>query len=121
MPEEMPILGAEELLGGQILEDFRAELARVLGNCRDINTDPKTRRRITVAFEFAVDDAHRAVTITQLVRSTVAPAQKIKRTAYLSTDAASGEVIALDPEALQPGLPLTQLPENVTRLAPAKK
>lgn len=46
--------------GGAAVELFDIELERVLANIKDVNTDPKTRRRITLVVDIGSTAISRA-------------------------------------------------------------
>lgn len=49
----------ETIAGGAVVELFQAELARVLENMADINTDPEAKRTITLSVEFKPEGVKR--------------------------------------------------------------
>lgn len=52
MGAPLQTVSLESIAGGAIKELFEAELGRVLENIADINTDPATKRTITINVEF---------------------------------------------------------------------
>jgi hypothetical protein len=53
--EEVPVT-LVSIGGGAAVELFDIELERVLANIKDINTDPKTRRRITLVVDIVPNE-----------------------------------------------------------------
>ncbi|MEG1433234.1 hypothetical protein [Eubacterium sp.] len=62
-----------ELSGGALQEVFNYELAKVLANIRDINTDAKAKRKITIELTIASNEKRTIGDIDFKVKHTSAP------------------------------------------------
>lgn len=75
-----------ELAHGAIAEQVSNELGKVLSNLMDPNTDTKTKRKLTVALTFEVDENREYVTRTAQAAATLAKVKPITTKLYLDTD-----------------------------------
>lgn len=101
MPEREELLADLTTIGGgAALEKFDHELKKVLNNIRDLNTDPKAKRKIVLEIVFQPDEDR------ELVRTSVAARCVLASTkptlANLFVGRAAGETVAT---VLQGGTP----------------
>ena len=66
-----------EIAEGGLQERFDNELARVVENCMDTNTDSKKKRKITINITVTTDDFRQDVYLDAEVKSTLAPRENI--------------------------------------------
>lgn len=64
-----------DLMEGGVKELADRDLQRVLENLKDVNTDPKKARSISVKFTLTGDDARDSVNVRVQVDSKLAPGQ----------------------------------------------
>lgn len=73
MPEEVDkCVSLTTIAGGAPEELFQRELDIVLRNIEDLNTAPKTKRRISLVFEFAPHENREVGTVTVSATSKIA-------------------------------------------------
>ena len=92
----------DELMDGALTERFNMEMARVLQNVFDPNTDPKTKRQIQIVIEIAPNERRDAAAFTVDVKSKIAPPVKMSQTCFLYQDD-QGNVMATEITKQVPG------------------
>lgn len=68
----------ESIGGGALKELFNAEMDRVMGNIRDINTDPAQKRTITMTVEFKPDAKREGADVKLKCKSSLAGIMTVK-------------------------------------------
>lgn len=67
-------LNLAEMAQGAFMEQFHLELAKVLTNIKDPNTDAKAARKITLTVTLKADDDREVVTFAVQTKAALAPA-----------------------------------------------
>jgi hypothetical protein len=74
------------LAGGAIAERFNVELAKVLENIADPNTDPKQARSLTVKLTFKADEERDIANVSIETKTALASAKKLETKFVLDRD-----------------------------------
>jgi len=86
------MLDIRNLARGAAMEQFEAELDKVLANVLDPNTDYKKERKVTLSIGIKPNDEEReSVTVTCTAKSTLVSFTPIKTQAYVGID--NGEYV----------------------------
>lgn len=99
---EQRIQKLDDLMNGAMTERFNRELATVMRNIQDPNTDPKAKRKITITLEFAPNERRDMATLKMDITSKVAASAAISQAVFLHVDDA-GEVSATEMISELPG------------------
>lgn len=62
-----------EMKNGAFLEVTDLELTKVINNIRDVNTDPKKARKLTISVTLKPDDSRQNIAVGFDVKTTLAP------------------------------------------------
>ncbi len=92
---EKQIKRLDELLDGGVTERFNIEMARVMNNVFDPNTDPKAKRQIQIIIEIKPNERRDAADFKVDVKSKIAAMSPISQTVFLRQDD-EGRVIATE-------------------------
>ena len=93
-----------ELAGGAVLERIDGEMARVMANIMDFQTDPKKARTITVKVSFKPKDMLRKeIDVGYEVSSKLAPREALSTVLETQTDDATGLWRAVEKDGNLPG------------------
>ena len=84
-----------EMARGGVIERVDMEMAKVLANIEDLNTDPKKARSITVKVTFKPDDYREKVVVTYEVDSKLAPKSPLSTSLTVGADGKSGKFYAV--------------------------
>ena len=104
-----------DLMDGGVKELADLNLQRVLENMRDVNTDPKRARSITVKFTFAGNEERDSVALRVQVESKLAPIKPAETTLDIGNE--GGHVVAVERPKVMPGqLRMETEPNNVTSI-----
>lgn len=90
-----------DMMNGGIKELADRDLQRVLENLKDVNTDPKKARSISVKFTLTSDDNRDCVKVRVQVESKLAPVKAQETTLDIGYDA--GSVVAVERPKVTPG------------------
>lgn len=90
------------MAAGAIEERVDYEVSRVIDNILDLNTDPKTKRKITVTLEFMPDAERKHIVIAATAKSTLAPTAAVA-TAMVITADGNGEMVVAEMVPQIPG------------------
>ncbi len=86
---------------GAVHERANLEPKRVMENIRDLNTDYKKARTLTVTFTFTADEDRETVRVSHAVTSKLAPLKPMNTTIMLGYD--GGELTAVEQTKAIPG------------------
>jgi hypothetical protein len=86
------------LCGGAVEEVFQRELAEILNNIGDINTDPEAKRKITLEFTLQPFEDRSGAQVTFACKSKVVPVNAVKGTVFLQRQGTLMVAIAHDPK-----------------------
>ncbi len=104
-----------DLMDGGVKELADLNLQRVLENMRDVNTDPKKARSITVKFTFAGNEDRDSVALRVQVESKLAPVKPAETTLDIGNE--GGRVVAVERPKVTPGqLRMDTQANNVTSI-----
>ncbi|MCD8356276.1 MAG: replication terminator protein [Clostridia bacterium] len=90
-----------DLIDGGVKELADLNFRRVLDNIRDVNTDPKKARSITVKFTFAPNQDRDSVSTKVQVECKLVPVKPVETTLDIGSD--GGKVIAVERQKYTPG------------------
>lgn len=90
-----------DLADGAVHERANLELERVMENIRDLNTDYRKPRTLTVTFTFTADEDREMVHVRHAVTSKLAPLKAMNTTIMLGYD--GGELTAVEQTKAIPG------------------
>lgn len=90
-----------DLMDGGVKELADLNLQRVLENLRDVNTNPKKARSISVKFTFTGDADRDTVALRVQVESKLAPVKPAETTLDIGND--GGRVVAVERPKVTPG------------------
>ncbi|MEK4513629.1 replication terminator protein [Paenibacillus sp. FSL K6-2524] len=76
----------ESLADGSISERFKQELAKVLVNIADPNTEAKTTRKITISLTIKPNENRETAEVSISATSTLAPAKEVLTTIIMDRD-----------------------------------
>jgi hypothetical protein len=90
---------------GAAPERFQDELARVVANILDVNTDPEAIRAITMTVKIKPSESREMATVALEVKSKLAPPKAVPDTMYFGRSKKDGELVATrwDPAQLELG------------------
>ena len=91
-----------QMAKGAIQERVEYEVAKVIDNILDVNTDPNTKRKITLTIEMKPDDNRQFISIKASAKSTLAPVVPIGTTLGITADR-NGEMVIVETVPQIPG------------------
>jgi hypothetical protein len=91
-----------EIAEGGVQEKFAAEMKKVADNILDLNTEAKTKRKVTLELILEPNDNRDAVDVTVNVKSKLAPQVGVATTLLLGRNADTGIIEANE---LKSGIP----------------
>lgn len=91
-----------EMVGGAIQERVDYEVARVIDNILDANTDPTKKRKITLTIELKPSDDRQIITLEAAAKSALAPTKPVGTTLAITADR-NGEMIIAEMTPQIPG------------------
>ena len=69
-----------DMMGGAVGERVSYELSKVMRNCKDLNTEPKKARTLTIEFSFSPTEARDSAAIRVSVKSKLVPVRALDST-----------------------------------------
>ncbi|MDO5785429.1 MAG: hypothetical protein Q4P20_10255 [Eubacteriales bacterium] len=90
-----------DLIDGGVKELADLNMRRVLENIRDVNTDPKKARSITIKFTFAPNEARDSVATRVQVECKLVPVKPVETTLDIGVD--GGQAVAVERPKYTPG------------------
>lgn len=69
-----------EMMGGAVGERVSYELAKIMRNCKDLNTEAKKARTLTVEFAIVPTDARDSAAVRASVKSKLVPVKALDTT-----------------------------------------
>jgi hypothetical protein len=91
-------LSLENICGGAVEEVFQRELAYILANIADVNTDAEAKRKITFEFTFEPFDDRSGAKVIFACKSKQAPVNTASGTMFLSRKGTNFVAIPHDPK-----------------------
>lgn len=92
-----------DLQEGGVQERIDAEVKQIMVNILDLNTDFKTKRKLTIDITFESDENRKVVNTTAQVKSKLAPGASVATTMLVGRDFDSGIVQAAELKSGTPG------------------
>lgn len=87
-------LDLSSLAGGGLQEKVDKELAAVIENLLDLNTDAKAKRKVAITLTMSANDDRSIVETAIDIKSTLAPQKGVATTVLIGRDIDTGEVHA---------------------------
>ena len=100
MEEKTSIL---QMAKGAIQERVDYEVAKVVDNILDLNTDPVAKRKITLTIEMKPDENRQFIKISASSKSTLAPVLPVGTTLGIAAHPDTGEMIIVESVPQVPG------------------
>lgn len=91
-----------QMAKGAIQERVDYEVAKVIDNILDVNTDAKTKRKITLTIELKPDENRQFISLSASAKSTLAPVVPIGTTLGIAADT-NGEMVIVETVPQIPG------------------
>ena len=91
-----------QMAKGAIQERVDIEVSKVIDNILDINTDHKTKRKITLVIEMKPDENRQFISVSASAKSTLAPVGPIGTTLGIAADH-NGEMVIVESVPQVPG------------------
>lgn len=91
-----------QMAKGAIQERVDYEVAKVIDNILDANTDPKCKRKITLTIELKPDENRQFISLSASAKSVLAPVVPIGTTLGIAADA-NGEMVIVETVPQVPG------------------
>lgn len=95
---EPETLNLENICGGGVPEIFERELAEVLKNIADVNTDPEETRKITFEFAFEPYKDRSGAIVHFRCKSKVAPVEEVQGQMFLQRRGTNVIAVPHDPK-----------------------
>jgi hypothetical protein len=89
------------LCGGAVEEVFQRELAQVLANIADVNTDPEAKRKLVLEFTIKPFEDRSGAQVTFDCKSKTVPVQEIKGTVFLQRQGLVMVAVPHDPKQIR--------------------
>ncbi|MBP1917211.1 hypothetical protein J2Z23_004196 [Lederbergia galactosidilyticus] len=80
------IVDLNEFADGAVSERFNLELQRVLENIADLNTEPTTKRKISLEVTLTADEARDVILASVQAKTRLAPAKKLESKIIMDHD-----------------------------------
>lgn len=96
--EEREVLSLENICNGGVPEVFERELAEILSNMADVNTDPEAIREITLKFKFKPFPDRSGASIKFKCSSKIAPVEEVGGQMFVQRRGTALIGIAHDPK-----------------------
>ena len=91
-----------QMARGAIQERVDYEVAKVIDNILDANTDAKAKRKITLTIELKPDENRQFISLSAIAKSTLAPVVPIGTTLGIAADQ-NGEMVIVETVPQIPG------------------
>lgn len=92
-----------EMAKGAITEQTDIEVAKIIQNILDLNTDPVKKRKLTLTIEFSPSAARDTVVVNVIAKSQLQPNNAVTTSLYVGANTETGEIIATELTAQIPG------------------
>jgi hypothetical protein len=99
--EDKELVTLSNLCGGAVEEVFQREWAEVLKNVGDINTNPESKRKITLEFTIEPFEDRSGAQVRFACKSKVAPVNEVKGTIFLQRSGTSMVAVPHDPKQIR--------------------
>ena len=92
-----------EMARGAFMERVDPELAKVIDNILDANTNPTQKRKVTLTLELTPDDDRQNILVNFAVTSKLAPMVPTRTTLWVAGELSTGEVQVVEMVPQVPG------------------
>jgi hypothetical protein len=107
------------LAGGAVEARFQEELAKLLRNIDDPNTDPQSKRELQISLVFHPAKSRQAADLEVKLTSKLAPHKSIETHAFISLDLRNQQMVVREHNPKQAELDLMNQREAAARTASA--
>lgn len=97
------IIDLNEFACGAMAEQVNIELAKVLKNIADPNTDHKVKRKLVVTLTFTTDDSRDMTVVDVKTQSKLAPPKALNTKILIGQDFETGQIIGKEYKKQVPG------------------
>ena len=101
---------------GAFEEVFDAEMSKVLDNILDPNTKATAKRKLSLTFIFTPDDNRQTIGVSLNIKPSLEPTNPVVTSLYVTSDAGTGEVAAVE---MVPNIPGQLTIDETEQEAPA--
>lgn len=92
-----------EMARGAFMERVDTEMAKVIDNILDANTNPTQKRKVTLTLELTPDDDRQNILVNFAVTSKLAPMVPTRTTLWVAGELSTGEVQVVEMVPQVPG------------------
>lgn len=92
-----------EMARGAFMERVDTEMAKVIDNILDANTNPTQKRKVTLTLELTPDDDRQNILVNFAVQSKLAPMVPTRTTLWVAGELSTGEVQVVEMVPQVPG------------------
>lgn len=92
-----------EMSRGAFMERVDTEMAKVIDNILDANTNPTQKRKVTLTLELTPDDDRQNILVNFAVTSKLAPMVPTRTTLWVAGELSTGEVQVVEMVPQVPG------------------
>ena len=103
MNEEKKAKSILEMARGAFMERVDTEMAKVIDNILDANTNPTQKRKVTLTLELTQDDDRQNILVNFAVTSKLAPMVPTRTTLWVAGELSTGEVQVVEMVPQVPG------------------
>ena len=83
-----------QMAKGAIQERVDYEVSRVIDNILDMNTDPKSKRKVVLTIELKPDEGRQVITMNASAKSTLAPTTPVASSLVITSDSKGETMVA---------------------------
>lgn len=105
-----------QMARGAFEEVFDAEMSKVLDNILDPNTKATAKRKLSLTFIFTPDDNRQTIGVSLNIKPSLEPTNPVVTSLYVTSDAGTGEVAAVE---MVPNIPGQLTIDETEQEAPA--
>lgn len=98
MTGEVKEINLLDMMGGAVGERVSYELAKIMRNCKDLNTEPKKARTLSIEFAITPTEARDSAAIRVSVKSKLAPVKSLDSTLLIGGTADDPVVMEYTPQ-----------------------
>jgi hypothetical protein len=90
------MINLDSFAGGALAEQLNTELAKVITNIYDPNTDPAKVRKLTLTISFKANHNRSVAAVSIQAKSSLAPIMPLETNIMIDRDLKSGKVVAAE-------------------------
>ena len=103
MSDEKKAKSILEMARGAFMERVDTEMAKVIDNILDANTNPTQKRKVTLTLELSPDDDRQNILVNFAVQSKLAPMVPTRTSLWVAGELSTGEVQVVEMVPQVPG------------------